>query len=366
MAPRRSAPTPPPPPRSPAERRNAIERLRRRIGELQALDPLSVQERRSPEIVRLEAAIDETLTAVFGRNTHRYRLYGSAADLEPPAVLSVTPSWIAARGGGGHNREDIHELQNQIGERKKRSIALLEQAIQGLEEEFVPESELVLLAQEHVADHRATSNSRSPTITEAQIRGRLLAIFHDRQHDAEGWVPTSDINMSPDPVSPQVIGGACRQLADIGLIQWRPLGAAEGFIVGMAKITGKGVAAVEAGWSADIDIRIPTSNGGAASSPPISGDAPMSDAALTEIREVVSTIKAELPALTLSNSTKADITADINQIEIEIERPTPRRRFMKMYLESLRDNLAKAAGAATAGGIIALVAGLIAKYFHVF
>jgi hypothetical protein len=98
-------------------------------------------------------------------------------------------------------------------------------------------------------------------------------------------------------------------------------------------------------------------------------DAPMSNAALTEIREVVSTIKAELPALTLSNSAKADITADISQIEVETERPTPRTRFMKLYLESLRDNLAKAAGAATAGGVVALVAlvsGLLAKHFGIF
>jgi hypothetical protein len=158
----------------------------------------------------------------------------------------------------------------------------------------------------------------------------------------------------------------CQQLADIGLIQWKPLRAAQGFIVGMAKITGKGVAAIEAGWSADIDIRFPSKNARPAGAPPMPDDMPMSDPALTEIREVVSTIKAELPALMLSNSAKADITADINQIEIETERPTPRRRFMKLYLESLRDNLAKAAGAATAGGMVALVGGLLAKYFGLF
>ena len=304
------------------------------------------------------------MTAVFGRHTHRHHLYAAAADLEPVAVLSITPSWIAARGGGSRDRENIHELQIQIGDRKKQSIVLLEQAIQGLEEEFILEPSPP--AWQQVAHHEATSNSTSPTITEADIRGRLLAIFHDRRHNADGWVPTSDINMSPDAVSPQVIGGVCQQLADTGLIQWKPLRAAEGFIVGMAKITGKGVAAFEAGRSTDIDIRIPPRNAPAAGSPAMSDDAPMSDAALTEIREVVSTIKAELPALTLSNSAKADITADINQIEIETERPTPRRRFMKLYLESLRDNLAKAAGAATAGGMVALIAGVIAKYFHVF
>jgi hypothetical protein len=42
---------------------------------------------------------------------------------------------------------------------------------------------------------------------------------------------------------------------------------------------------------------------------------------------------------------------------------------MKMYLESLRDNLAKAAGAATVGGVVgllALVGGLLGKHFGLF
>lgn len=83
----------------------------------------------------------------------------------------------------------------------------------------------------------------------------------------------------------------------------------------------------------------------------------------------MSTIKTELPALTLSNSARAEIAADIGQIEIEADRPTPRKPFMKLYLESLRDSIAKAAGAATAGGAVtlaALVGGLIAKHFGIF
>ena len=47
-------------------------------------------------------------------------------------------------------------------------------------------------------------------------------------------------------------------------------------------------------------------------------------------------------------------------------RPVPRRRFLKLSLESLRDNLAKAVGTAAAGGIGALVTLLgevLAKHF---
>ena len=72
----------------------------------------------------------------------------------------------------------------------------------------------------------------------------------------------------------------------------------------------------------------------------------MSDVALTDIREAVTTVKIELPALTLSNSARSEIAADIGQIEIETERPTPRKPFLKISLESLHDNLAKAVGGA--------------------
>lgn len=205
-------------------------------------------------------------------------------------------------------------------------------------------------------------------MTDAEIRGRLLEHFNNLQHNNGGWVPISDTILAPEPVELRVIGGVCQQLADIGLIQWKPLRGADGIVAGMAKITGKGIAAVEFGRSSEIDIRFPSKNVTAPSAPSAT-DQPVSDAALAEIRDAVSTIKAELPALTLSNSEKADIIADIKQIEIETERPTPRLRFMKLYMESLRDNLAKAAGAATAGGLVtlaALVAGLIAKHFGVF
>ncbi len=175
------------------------------------------------------------------------------------------------------------------------------------------------------------------------------------------------IILSPEPVSDDAIAGVCRQLTDAGLIEWTAY--PRGPTIGSARITGSGVHAVERGGSANLEIQFSSKYASAPSSSPMTSDAPMSEAALTEIREVVSTIKADLPALALSNSAKADITADISQIEIEAERPTPRKRFMQLYLESLRDNLAKAAGAATAGGLVtlaALVTGLLAKHFGIF
>jgi hypothetical protein len=120
-----------------ADMRNGIDRIARRLGELKQFDPRSITNYRSPQIVSLETAIEQTLAAVFGNGTPKFKLYRAAFDLEPVPVLTVVPSWIAARGGGGgHDGVNVHELQHGIAERQQRAIALLEQAIRGLEEEI--------------------------------------------------------------------------------------------------------------------------------------------------------------------------------------------------------------------------------------
>jgi|SRR5579862_221519 len=120
-----------------ADMRSGIERLTRRLGELKQLDARSITTYRSPQIVSVETAIEQTLTAVFGRGTPRFNLYRSACDLEPAPVLRVVPDWIGVRGGGGgHEGVNVHELQHSVAERQQQAVALLEQAIQGLEEEI--------------------------------------------------------------------------------------------------------------------------------------------------------------------------------------------------------------------------------------
>jgi predicted nucleotide-binding protein len=144
--------TPRRPPQPPEDRsltvddmRNGIARLQRRLDELKALDPRSVTDYRSSPIVSLETGIEQTLGAVFGQGTPKFKLYRAACDLEPAPVLTMTPSWIAARGGGGGGRNgvNVHELQQVIAERQQRAMALLEQAIKGLEEEIAYRGEEV-------------------------------------------------------------------------------------------------------------------------------------------------------------------------------------------------------------------------------
>jgi len=96
-------------------------------------------------------------------------------------------------------------------------------------------------------------------MTDAELRGRLLTFFYERRHNADGWVPTTDLIVSgADQVSRQAIAGVCQQLADAELIYWEPLtGAKEGFTIGMAKITGLGMDVVTGGRVSSIDIRFP-------------------------------------------------------------------------------------------------------------
>jgi len=116
--------------------RNGIERLRKRVEELKALNPQTIQTYRSAEIVKLETDIEGTVAAIFGERTPKFNRYSSAADLEPAPVLRMTPDWIGARGGGYDNGANVHELQSGIADRQRRAVALLEGAIGGLQEEI--------------------------------------------------------------------------------------------------------------------------------------------------------------------------------------------------------------------------------------
>src|SRR5271166_1777116 len=95
-------------------------------------------------------------------------------------------------------------------------------------------------------------------MTDAELRGKLLKVFYDRRHNASGWVPTSDIDTSGGEfVGRQVIDGICGQLADVGLIQWKPhTGVQEGFVIGMAKITATGIDVIDGTRPPPIAINI--------------------------------------------------------------------------------------------------------------
>ena len=108
-------------------------------------------------------------------------------------------------------------------------------------------------------------------LSDAEIRGLVLATLHNLHDRNGGVVPLSDINFSPHPITPQKIDAVCQHLADLELIQWIPTPAGtETAIAGKGKIMGKGAAAFENGRCDEINIRFPSSNATAADLPAMS------------------------------------------------------------------------------------------------
>ena len=80
---RRPAPKPEPPTLTIEQKRRRVERLKTCIQELRDFDPQKVQKRyQIPEVMALEAAIEEALSAAFGHNTPAYDRYSRAASLD--------------------------------------------------------------------------------------------------------------------------------------------------------------------------------------------------------------------------------------------------------------------------------------------
>ena len=94
-------------------------------------------------------------------------------------------------------------------------------------------------------------------MTDAELRGRLLAHFYGLRHSNGGYVPVDDLIISgTEPVSPEAIEGVCRQLAELGLIQWTGY-IGDGPRIGSARITANGSSAVELGSWAGVNIQFP-------------------------------------------------------------------------------------------------------------
>jgi predicted nucleotide-binding protein len=136
LATRRTVPPQPQPANLTIEQMKVgITRLNRRIAELEALDPNSVQQRRAPEVNALQTSIEESLSAVFGHGTVEYNRYRRAAIFDWGPV-DATPDWIAVRSGGMDYEDHAQNFRAYLAKSKEDAIALLRQAVRGLEEEI--------------------------------------------------------------------------------------------------------------------------------------------------------------------------------------------------------------------------------------
>jgi hypothetical protein len=111
---------------TPESIRIAVRKIRRRLDDLAAFNPLEVTRRNDPRIGALEAAIGETLSDIFGPNGRSYRRYQAAATLDTAGInMNGTP-----------HREVIEGLVHG----KERAIELLRTAIRFFEETMQDDS----------------------------------------------------------------------------------------------------------------------------------------------------------------------------------------------------------------------------------
>jgi hypothetical protein len=91
------------------------------------------------------------------------------------------------------------------------------------------------------------------------MRAHLLSTLHALRSSNTGWVPISDMNFGGlEPVSPGRILTVCEQLAEAGLVVFKPApGGLDGGLAGMSKITGHGCDVVDGLAASRIALEFP-------------------------------------------------------------------------------------------------------------
>ena len=172
MATRRpAAPKPEPPVLTVEQKLRRVDRLQKCIQDLQAFDPQQVQKRYNvPEVLALEAAIDEALPAAFGHETPAYKRYSRAATLDhgPHGGRIVPDDWSG--GSVNYDAQDADEARQYFADGKQQSIVLLQQAIRTLEDEIAD--------QEH--DGAAVSTRAAVPVS----HGRKVFVVHGHDEAA--------------------------------------------------------------------------------------------------------------------------------------------------------------------------------------
>lgn len=125
----RAASTPPPKQSAkltPEQMRAGVSRLQRRISELEQFDVRKITREYPPEAQALQAAIDETLSKIFGHGSLEYDRYRSEVD--PGSTISFE---------GGLSIDKVREF---LTAGKERTLVLLRQAVHSLEEDLEEQS----------------------------------------------------------------------------------------------------------------------------------------------------------------------------------------------------------------------------------
>jgi predicted nucleotide-binding protein len=115
---------------TPEQMLDGIDRLKKRLAELQAFDVAGMQEKHPPELAALETSILRALERTFGIATTDLARYHAAGE------LTYSPSVFF----GGGPPTPLSEYVKCTGENIRNADALLQQAIQALEEDYAEAS----------------------------------------------------------------------------------------------------------------------------------------------------------------------------------------------------------------------------------
>ena len=127
-------PAPQPPRAAPTVEamRRGIARLEKRLGELYAFRPETIQHRFDHRLEALSISVQETLTAVFGAGTGDYDRYAPAVQLD---------LGVQAVGMSGNDQESLTTIRSDVMKGVLRSMALLRRAIEFLQEEIADQEQ---------------------------------------------------------------------------------------------------------------------------------------------------------------------------------------------------------------------------------
>jgi hypothetical protein len=113
------------------------------------------------------------------------------------------------------------QVQQQV---RHQYVAVFDQRLDGMLRDFeigFTGGRNVALPVAQQPETSGPDQNKTSTISDTEIRGRLLSHLYDFRHRNGGLVPVSDtVFAGLAPVGDDVIAGVCRLLADAGLIEW--------------------------------------------------------------------------------------------------------------------------------------------------
>jgi predicted nucleotide-binding protein len=138
-----------------------IERLKKRLAELQAFDVAAMREKHPPELTALEKSIERSIEKTFGASTTDAVRFSGAAS------LTYSPSFFVL---GDSEPTPLSEYVSATRENIREAEALLQQAIQGLEEDY--------------AEAAARGKVVTPKVPAARAPSRKVFVVHGHDEGA--------------------------------------------------------------------------------------------------------------------------------------------------------------------------------------